>query len=345
MTYAVLYHPGHNRVYFETSLRLAEAEFVILSGLLSVPCENLQNRRIQGVSYLTFDTPAPLTGGDLRLLSGLSFAYALFSLKEREGEIWLRPIELLREDYVDSSMSSMLKYTGKTNELFTRMMLNIAYASQPCREGIRLLDPVAGKGTTLYEGLIRGYDSYGIEIGEKVTLEAYHFIKRFLEHARYKFTVSTLKCSGPGKSFTALRHTFLLARTKEEKKAGQGKTMELIAGDSRHARAFFQPGFFHMIVGDLPYGIQHGNVTNEKQSSFTRNPSELVQRCLPAWKEVLRPGGVILLSWNSNVLSREKLAAIFSQQGMRVLEEGAYCQLEHQVDQSIRRDILVAVKQ
>lgn len=118
----------------------------------------------------------------------------------------------------------------------------------------------------------------------------------------------------------------------------------MVAGNSVYADKFFKKNSFDAIVGDLPYGVQHGNVTNEKQSSLTRNPKDLVKACLPAWKTVLKPGGVIALSWNTFVFPKPQFAKIMEDEGLAVLEEGAYSQLEHRVDNAIRRDIIFAKK-
>lgn len=346
MEYAILCNPGHNRVYFEASLQLAQAEFSLVARKLSVPCGQAGIEMICDIPYFVFQAEKELSAADIRRVSELSFVYALFSLKREGQEVALHPIRRTDERFVDESIGTILKYTGKTNELFTRMLIHVAQLTQETGEeqNLRLLDPVAGKGTTLYEGLIRGFDVYGVEIGDKVTTEAYHFLKRFLETARYKFTCKTVRISGENKSFSASRHTFQIARNKEDLKNRNLRTAEFIAGNSMYSHLFFKKRFFHMIVGDLPYGVQHGNVTSEKRSSLTRNPSELLEACLPAWKQVLKPGGAVVLAWNSNVLSREKLAMVIEKHGFRVLQEGPFLEFEHRVDLSIRRDIIVAIK-
>ena len=342
MIYAVLYNPGHNRVYFEASLTLAVSEFNIVSQRLSVKCGDVRNRKICGVDYLVFHTGGGLSGSDIKILSELSFAYAFFELEQADGEYRFKPVAKTNEDFIGESIGMILKYKGKTNEIFTKMLMNIAYFSQDKYGKIRLLDPVAGKGTTLYEGLVKGFDVYGVEIGEKITNEACSYLKKFLETAKYKFSLQTVKISGENKSFTACRHTFEIAGSKKDMKEKNTKTAEFIAGNSMYADRFFKKNYFDIIAGDLPYGVQHGNVTNEKQSSLTRNPAELLNACLPAWSRVLRVGGVIVLSWNSNVLRRDKMARIFEDNGLVVKNEGA--QFEHKVDQTIKRDIIVAQK-
>ena len=342
--YAILYNPGHNRVYFETSLSLAVSEFYIAAEKFSTQFEHVQHQNIFDIDYLTFETSRPLSLPDVKIVSDLSFVYALFEMQNINNEVYLKPIRKANENFVDESMSTILKYTGKTNEIFTRMMINVAYYSQNNTGAIRLLDPIAGKGTTLYEGLIKGYNVYGIEIGESIVNESHHFVKRFLETARYKFEYASLKISGQNKSFSALRHTFVTAKTKEDFKSKNTKIIEMIAGNSLYANKYYKKNFFDVIVGDLPYGVQHGNVTNEKQSSITRNPAELLHACLPAWLEVLKPNGVIVLAWNSNVLPRQKMEQLFAARGLAVKNSDVYLSFEHKVDQSIMRDMIVAIK-
>lgn len=344
MNYAILYNPGHNRVYYETSLRLSISEFNIVAQKFSTEYDNVQKQNIYGIYYLTFQTKEQLSEDDIRIISDLSFVYALFEIENMNDEIRFKPIKKTKEDFVDESMSTILKYSGKTNEIFTRMMINIAFYSQSNVKNIRLLDPIAGKGTTLYEGLIKGYNVYGIEIGDKVVKESYHFVKRFLEAERYKFNYTSMKISGPNKSYSALRHTFETTKTKEEFKSKDTKTIEFISGNSLYANAYYKKNYFDIIVGDLPYGIQHGNVTYNKQSSLTRNPTELLGACLPSWREVLKLNGIIVLSWNSNVLNRQKMEQLFEKQGFIIKKDNAYLQFEHRVDQSILRDIIVAQK-
>ncbi|HIZ55018.1 MAG TPA: DNA methylase [Firmicutes bacterium] len=344
MNYAILYNPGHNRVYFETSLKLSISEFHIVAQKFSTEFENLQHQNIDGLDYLTFETSQALSSSDVKMIFDLSFIYALFQIEYWNGELYLKPIRKIREDFVDESIGSILKYTGKTNEIFTRMMINVAFYSQSNHENIRLLDPIAGKGTTLYEGLRKGYHVYGIEIGDSLVNESYHFVKRFLETAKYKFDYASIKISGSNKSFSACRHTFETARTKEDFKNKNTRVIEFIAGNARYADQYYRKNYFDIIVGDLPYGVQHGNVTNEKQSSLTRNPAELLHACLPAWKKVLKPNGIIVLAWNCHVLPRKKMEELFEEQGFTVKNDAPYLQFEHRVDQSILRDMIVAQK-
>jgi len=342
--YAVLCHPGHNRVYFKSSLAMAAAEFTIASHRMSAAVNGVAHKNIAGLDCLAFSMETGLTPDDVEILSGLSFVFAIFEIIPQEEVDYLRPIEKINREFIDESISSILKYTGKTNEIFTRMMINVACYSQGNTSEIKLLDPVAGKGTTLYEGLIKGFDVYGIEIGDKVVTEVYHYMKKFLETEKYKHTVEIRKVSGTNKSFTSRKYTFEIAKSKEGRKANEQRCFEIIAGNSTNAGMYYIKSFFDIIVGDLPYGVQHGNVTNEKQSSLTRNPSELLAACLPAWTDVLKPGGAIVLAWNTNVLQKNAIGQIFDKCGLSVRDEPAYSGFSHRVDQSIVRDIIVANK-
>ncbi len=344
--YALLANPGHNRVYFEESVKLSVSELNILLSRASAKYSKVRQQYIAGIAYITFSTENPLTSGDLAILSRVSFAYAIFELKAEADGFSLVPIAKTDEPYMDTSVSTILKYKGKTNELFTRMMINLALFSSNFNDktGLKLLDPVAGKGTTLFEGLISGFDVYGIEIGSKVANETYHYFKKYLETEKFKHTAKAEKINTGDKALNAVRYKFQLAKTKEDMKSNRFKTFELIAGNSVFANRYYRKNSFHVLVGDLPYGVQHGNVTNERQSSLTRNPRELLKACLPVWREVLMPGGTMALAWNTFVLPRDELVKLLEQAGFDVFNDGDWLGFEHRVDQAIRRDIVVARK-
>ncbi len=345
ITYAILLHPGHNRVYFSASKTLSVHELTVALKSFHGSFGPVQLLELAGVAYLTFTAAQPLTPLQLIQLSYLSPVYALFRLEKQPDGPVLYPLALPEDRYMDPSVSSILKYTGKTNELFTRMMLGVAYHSlaNPPEEPLRVLDPIAGKGTTLAECLIRGWDAYGVEIGEKAAAEAFAYLKKYLETEKYKHETDTQRISGPNRSFTARRYQITLGRNKEELK-NHPRHWELVAGDSRYCDQYFRRGFFHLAVGDLPYGVQHGNVTGPQQGSLTRNPSQLVEVCCPAWHKVLVKGGILALSWNSFLLSWEELAAILERHHFQVLREEPYRSFQHRVDQAIRRDLILARK-
>jgi len=327
-------------VYFDESKKLSLAELSLSGRVLDAQLENARNEEIAGVPYLTFETPASLSDADIAALSQLSFSYALFE----RNEATLLPIPLARHEAFSTDIGSLLKYSGKTNEIFTRMMINIVlYSSDFARSSeIALLDPLAMKGTTLFEAAMLGYDAYGIEIVDKPVHEAQIFFKKFLESERFKHEFHQERLGLPDKkSMTTYQFTY--APDKDTLRDAPRK-LWMVCGDARYAAHVFRKDTFHLLVGDLPYGVAHGSSTGDKRGAPTRNPAELIKLCLPAWRQVMKRGAALALSWNSFVLSRDALAQVLRDGGLDVFTGGAYDQLEHRVDQAIRRDVVIARK-
>ena len=342
--YAILANPGHNRIYFEQSAKLSLAELEISLSNTKLLCENIKSESIAGIPYITFTGKEALAEKELEVISHLSFVYAVFAVREIEGGTYLMPVALPESGGLEAGVGSMLKYQGKTNELFTRMMINVAVNSAACIKDKRprLLDPVAGKGTTLLEGAAMGFDVSGVEISEKSVHEFQIFFKKYLENGKYKHLAKKEKISGHNPNFKSLIYNFEYAKTKEEFKA-ESLFLSLVAGDSKNTNKFFRKNSFDVIVGDLPYGIAHGNVTDRGAAS--RNPKELLTDCLPAWREVLKTGGCAAISWNKFLLSQKDMSEIFAEYKFKVLADAPYNRFEHRVDQAIKRDVMVAVKE
>ncbi len=248
---------------------------------------------------------------------------------------------------MNDDVNTILKYSGKTNELFTRMMLNVGLLSGSFfgATGISVLDPVAGKGTTLFEAAASGWNAYGVEIGEKPVHEMCVFFRKYLETGKFKHVVAQERISGEEKRFKSEMTRFEYSASKEAQKAGAKQILCMVEGDSQYADRYFRREQFHLIVGDLPYGVQHGSHSQAASPSLTRNPRELVKACLPAWLEVLKPGGTIVLAWNQFVLDREAFASVFRIKGLTVLNDTPYDKFLHRVDQAINRDIIVVRKE
>ena len=346
-TYLILQHPGHNRVYYNLSGPLALAELKIASHKLTVTSTSIELVDIEGIRYLSFTTEGEFSKSDLELLSRLSFVFALFELKKVDELIFLKPILKKEYEYVDSKISSVLKYAGKTNELFTKMMINVAMLSSDFQftDRIHLLDPVAGKGTTLYEGSIYGFDVTGIEIDPKSAQAIQLFFKKYLETERYKYSTDKKQVFGKNKGEATYSDCFEYAKNKVEFKSDDTrKSLHIITGSTLNASDYTKANHFHLLVGDLPYGVAHGNSLDKKLTSITRNPAELLEASLPGWFKVLKKGGVAVIAWNAFVVSRKRLSDLFTQHGFEVLTESPYNEFEHMVDRSIKRDIIVAKK-
>lgn len=347
MDYLLLQHPGHNRVYYNAAEKLALSELQLASERLSVPCTNICSVKIAEIRYLSLSLEHKITKADLEILSRLSFVFAIYERIEIKGENCLLPIQISDYEYINNKIGSILKYQGKTNELFTKMMINVALLSSDFgyADSISLLDPVAGKGTTLFEASVYGYNTYGIELEAKSVHETSIFFKKYLEKERVKHAAAKRQISGTSKKDAVLIDEFQYALTKEEFKSPERvKKLGLVCGNTKDVNLYFKNSQFHLLVGDLPYGIVHGNSASKRNTSITRNPSELLAQSLAQWHKVLKKGGVVVVAWNSFLASRAKLATIFSKSGFEVLDSEPYQNFEHMVDKSIKRDIVVAKK-
>lgn len=345
--YLILQHPGHNRVYYNVAGELALAELKLASTKLEVKCDAIKIISIAEVRYLSIEVESELSPKDISVLSRLSFVFAIYKVLAVDGGECLKPIAINDYAYVDSKISSLLKYPGKTNELFTKMMVNVALLSSNFNyhTNIQLLDPVAGRGTTLYEAAIYGYNAIGVEIDSKSVHEATTFFKKFIQTERYKHQNDKRQIAGKSKKDAVYIQEFDYAPTKEMfKKPELKRRLGFVNGSSQFTDSYFKANSFHLIVGDLPYGIAHGNSSNQKASSITRNPSDMIDQCAEGWFKVLKSGGVVVLAWNVFVASKLKLEQILLNHGFEVLTDDPYANFEHMVDKSIKRDIIVARK-
>lgn len=343
MNYLILQYPGHNWVYYQSADKLAMAELEIAGNSMEADLFDIEIIQLANIRYISFKANSLLNYRDLKILSRLSFVFALFSKVDDH----LQPIELPEVHYLDPKISTMLKYKGKTNELFTRMMLNIAVHSTDFNfdSSLDLLDPVSGKGTTLFEATTFGYNAFGIEVDGNAVQEGQTFFKKFMEQERFKHSRSTRVAYKNEEGRPAQITEFGYGKSKDEfKNEDTRKHLAMVHGTSKEAHKYFKKERFHLIVGDLPYGIKHGNKGGKVYGSPTRNPAELVSECLPEWKKVLKKGGSIVLAWNSHLINKNKFAELFENEGLEVMTDTPYDLFEHRVDSAIKRDVIVVRK-
>ena len=189
--YAILQLPSVNQVYNAASGQLVVGELQsVNAAVMGNRIKDIENTIIGGVSYLTFTCEA-MTGGDVFYIANLSFVYALFAVHGDEQTLRLRPIKLEALDRYDSDLLSILKFAGKTNQHFTRMLLNVtlmasSFAAQMHSKRLTVFDPLCGRGTTLNQALMYGFHAAGIEMDHN-DYEAYRiFINRWLKDKRLK---------------------------------------------------------------------------------------------------------------------------------------------------------------
>jgi SAM-dependent methyltransferase len=341
-TYALLIMPSSNRVYADSSVGLTQAELELLGQTaLGGRLRGIAHRLIGGVSYVIFDADA-LDNADVAFLANLSSIYALFELT---GDA-LRPVELHRLDRFDDDLITIQKYQGKTNEQFTKLLVNVtalssAFAGQMTSGRLALLDPLCGRGTTLNQALMYGWDASGIDIDGK-DFDAYAaFITTWCKRKRIKHHAEASQVRRD-RRVTGRRLKITLAAASEDYKAGRTQGLDVVNADTVRALEFFRPESFHLLVADLPYGVQHGSRTPAK--GLARSPVDLLGAAVPAWSRLLKPGGAIGLSLNTFVASRAAAANILADSGLHICDYGPYLRFCHRVDQAIKRDVLVARK-
>jgi SAM-dependent methyltransferase len=335
--YALLLLPSANRVYADAAVELTMAELEIFGPVLSSPLLDLAPTRLGGVEYVTFATASSLSDRDVAFLANASAAYALFA--RHDG--LLAPVELTRLDRFDDDLLTIQKYAGKTNEQFTKLLLNVTLLarSDPAAwldSRLRVLDPLCGRGTTLNQVLTYGLDAAGIDIDGK-DYEAYHgFLRTYLQRKRIKHRIE----EGPVRREHKVVARRLTARIGDARSEA-AQVLDVVNTDTVRASEFFKPATFDALVADAPYGVQHGS-TGPK--GLRRGPLDLLAEAAPVWARLLRPGGALGVSWNVHVARREDAAALLADAGLQVREDGPYGRLRHRVDQSILRDVLVASK-
>jgi len=325
--------PQHSTQYSNMTEALAAPE--LLASPLGTAISHIEPVTLVGQAHLLVTIDDAAFPGVMSILSCLGATWGAYEYFERIGEVvgpLLRPLEACFTPFVPLEMAEVRRYKGKTNEVFTRVLLNIAifagaYSGQ-FAERLRVLDPLAGGGTTLFLALAAGYDAFGIEHERHDVETTAVFVKQYFnsEHIPYKELDERGRRAGR-------RYQFEIGHK------GTTRMLVLAHGDTRQANLHMQevPGGprMHAIVGDLPYGIQHfGEIAG------------LLREALPIWGSLLLPGGTLALAWNATRVERTALVELVEKNTqLKVRSDPPYTQFAHAVDRVIKkRDILVAVK-
>lgn len=334
MKIALKITPQRSTQYANMADVLAAPE--LLASPLGSAVQDISPVKLAGQAYLLATLDDALSPDAimpiLSRLGATSEVYEYFvQLGDVQGPL-LRPMEPQFTPFIPIEMAEVRRYKGKTNELFTQVLLNIAlfagaYAQQ-FTDRLRILDPLAGGGTTLFLALAGGHDAFGIELERQDIETTAVFIRQYLHSEHIPFKELDERGRRAGR-----RYQFEIGHKKAT------RVLVLAHGDTHEANLHMQevPGGPHMhaIVGDLPYGIQHfGEV------------AALLQKALPVWEQLLLPGGTLALAWNATRIERANMVALIEQSAhLKVRNDPPYTQLVHTVDRVIKkRDIVVAVK-
>jgi tRNA G10 N-methylase Trm11 len=256
----------------------------------------------------------------------------------------LRPVRLRPRDVFDSDLLTIQRYQGKTNELFTKLVLNVTVLSTDRPADLadgrfRVFDPMCGRGTTLNQAMSYGCDASGLDVDGKDFDEYGRFVRTWLRNKRIKHEAAVVPIRREHRQL-GRRLDVTLGVTRERYKAGDVLRLSFVHGDTIRAAEFFRPGTFDVIVTDAPYGVRHGS----RDERLSRSPVALLRDALPGWVKVLRSGGALGLAWNTYVAERAELVALLTDAGLTVRDDGPYRGFEHRVDQAIVRDVVVAAK-
>jgi hypothetical protein len=332
----ILLAPSANRVYASEADRLVAAELKIMLGADDRPA--IEPVSLAGIGYLALATEN-LDERVCHALGRLSGCHAAF----RREHDRLEPIQLTAPDLFDDDLVTIPKYPGKTNEQFTRLLINVTLASmrRAASGPISILDPMCGRGTTLSTAMMLGCNASGVEVEAKA-VEAYAaYLATYWRRKRLKHTLDVTPVRREGKIIGKRLEAEVIPAGREEPLA-----LTVFSGDTRQSAALFGKRRFDAVVADAPYGVVHGSHTDVRGASGKRDRSAagLISQALPVWAGQLKTGGALGLSWNAIGLKRNQLIAHIAAAGLEPLDFGPYQDFEHRVDSSIRRDIVVAIK-
>jgi SAM-dependent methyltransferase len=337
--YALLLRASANRVFREASFGLAAAELESFGARATGSETTVATRTaIAGVDYLVVDTDAPLDPAHRAVLANLSSLHAVYEIED-DGR--LRPEVCEPRRTLPEDLVTIQRYTGKTNEAFTHLLVNVALAANSDAldrvlrgEPVRLLDPTCGRGTTLNRAALYGMDAFGIDIERRDTFAYETFLTTWLQDNRIKHSVAR---ATHRKGRPSPAHCVTV--TYRPPGGDVERVVDVVHDDARCARDHHKARSIDLLVSDLPYGVQHGSRSGVDRRA--RGPHDLLVEALPVWRDVLRPGGAAAMSWNRRTLERPALVALLDGAGFEVLapEDERFV---HRVDRSITRDVVVA---
>lgn len=336
-TYALLLKANANRVYGESAFDLTDAE---ASAMLRKELR-AERRAIAGVDHLVVEADAEWDDQTMAVLSNISSLHAAYEVVE--GGL-LRPLPVTPIEVLDTDITTIQRYPGKTNEAFTHLLVNVALAETQRGferliggDRLSLLDPACGRGTTLNRAAVYGMDAHGVDLDQR-DVEAYTvFILTWLKDKRLKHHLDQAKLR-KGRERPAHRITVTYGPTKDR---SQHRTVDIVHDDTRQARTHLKARSIDLLACDLPYGVQHGA---HGETKLERGPGRLLRQALPVWFDLLRPGAGVALSWNLKTMPRPELEQLVVEAGFALRAPEGDERFTHRVDRSIHRDVLLAAR-
>ena len=339
--YIMLLWPHANARYQSETVHLAEAELALMLDRLA-PGTVISRETGLSMPSLAMEFAGMPEPSVIEALRAHSLLYGLF--EQRDG--LLSPVTGRMSARVGEDLPAILKYKGKTNEMFLQLLINAAlYAGDfwpRAGERLAFLDPMCGRATSLFVAANCGWDATGADVDKNDLKEAEKFFKRYLEYHRFKHAVS--RESRTLKKGQAQVTRFDYAPDAGAFKAGEGRSLSLINLDAAQAEPALGKNGFHIIACDLPYGVRHDAQLARGVDRRGNWLETLLMRALPGWKAMLKDGGTVAVSFNAQNMSLEKVRSLMEAAGLQVLRGGACDGFAHWVEQAITRDIAIARK-
>lgn len=335
MKYCFQLLPHANIRYQESLNLLGAAELSCILHALHIETE-VRLETIGGAPFLCFDAPEM---SDKQFAQCAKHSAVTFLCQEENG--LLRPLDRPAGDYLPRDLAEVLKYKGKTSAVFTHMMVNLALTASKsfgAEKPVTVLDPLCGRGTTLFVALQQGMNSVGVDMDRKDLKEAADYFSRYLQYHRLKHKLEQGARTVKGQNVPDAVYT--MANSKQSYQAGDTRTLRLLLGDTGFTGALLKKTPADILVADLPYGVQHAPQEGRRAENFPG----MLRRVLPAWKEALKPGAGAAISFNSLTLPRKTLVELLEAAGFQVMLDAPYDNFEHFVEQAVTRDVVVARK-
>ena len=338
MKYALLLWPHANARYQAETRKLACAELELMLRRLA-PEASVSIDEASQLPALSIDCPSPLKQDALSLIKTHSLLYALFERRE-DGALMSvtgRAGALLGDD-----LPAILKYKGKTNEMFLQLLINVALYSGDFwqTEHIDFFDPMCGRATAPFIALNRGFNAVGADVDKNDLKEAEKFFKRYLEYHRFKYNMTRESRTVGGRTPVPVTR-FETAESHEAYREKRTLTLSLANLDAARAGEAYGRSRFHLIACDLPYGVAHMAQPGQPAPRGKNALEPLLAKALPGFRKLLRPGGTVALSFNAQTFRRDRLMDMLAAAGLEPLSGGPYDRFEHWVEQAITRDIVV----
>lgn len=311
MRYSLLITPLSHAAFFDEAIDIAHCEVETLTG------QRPTLKEVGTLKFLELDYEGPLEP-----LTQLATVDGVFESLQ-DG---LRPLDLKPAFKQPRNLVYGAKYPGKTNESLTQLALNLAlhYAKDTDVTGHSLLDPMAGRGTTLLWAARYGIDADGLEADAKALVDFQREVKKCTKLERIKHKQEGGQLPHLKKASDARFSSFAFAESK----------VRLIHGDSREPFTYLgQKKRYSLMVSDLPYGVQHF-------AGKDRNPLSTLRDAAPQWAKALKPSGAMVLIFNAYIPKRIEIIEAFTKVGLKI-EEPAFA---HRVSESIKRELVIFTK-